>query len=104
MCVMISPALSYPGQFETLPGKLQAIIRIRAGQPGLRVVTAVVIIAVFDKVNIMTEAEKPHDVLEVVPGQPAERAPHDIAEHNNSKAIASFSICRAHSEISSELY
>jgi hypothetical protein len=88
MGVIVPPTAIQSNAFERGFRKFQPIIGIRTGEVSTGIITGGIVIAILEEVNVMAQAIKPHYVLQMMPGQPAQRATDDIAQDNDPQTIS----------------
>jgi hypothetical protein len=89
MSIVISPLVACTGSVESVLCESQAIVRIGINDITSRIIAGRVIIAIFEKVNLMSETSKPQNILEMMPSESPNRPPNNIAENNDAKAVIS---------------
>src|SRR5262249_24571654 len=83
-----------PPIFEVEPCELatreaEAVGRVGVHHVADRVVARRKVVAVLDEVHVVSEARETAQILEVAPHHSAQRPPHDVAEHDDAKALGS---------------
>src|SRR5437879_5161361 len=89
MRVVISPLLAQPDTLKYLGCELKAIRWIAIDRAGRRITTTGVVVAILEKVNLVTERGKTHRILQMMPGEPPIRPSNQVPQHDNACAISS---------------
>ena len=69
MRIVIGPALTQSDLLKRQPGEAQTVVRILVGGLTLRIVAGGIVIAVLEKIHIVTKPGQTHHVLQVMPHQ-----------------------------------
>ncbi len=80
MGVEIGPGVASAHAPEGAGGEAETVGGIGVHHVAGRVVAGRIIVAVFHEEHVVAEREETRDVLQVMPDEPAQRSPHDVAE------------------------
>src|SRR5262249_62046433 len=81
--VVVGPALGHADSLEDTGREGETVRRVGRELPARRIVTGSVVVAVLQEVDVVTQTEQAHQVVKVLPHDPAERPPDDEAEDDD---------------------
>ena len=84
---MVGPALADAQSRKGFGRKAQAFGGICVGAAGPGVDAGGSIAAVLDAVHVVPQMQQTHDVLQMVPGHPADRLPNQPGAHDDAQAL-----------------
>src|SRR5579864_6941577 len=93
MRVVVCPALGHPRASEDVPGEGEAKRRIGRKIVRRWVVTRLEVVAVLEKIHVVTEPVESKHVLKMVPRVSRERTSDHVSEHENSQLRRHHPIC-----------
>jgi hypothetical protein len=82
--IVIGPAVLHTNPIERPFYKPQTIARVGIRSMPLRVVARGIVITVFEEIDIMAEASKPHYILQMMPCHTSQRSTNNIAEYDDT--------------------
>ena len=85
VCIVIGPTIRQADRLKRAIGEIQSKGRVGVEHVTRRVVAAPAgVSAVLQEVDVVPHPGEPQDVLQVVPRQPPDRPPDDVAENDDS--------------------
>ena len=82
---MVGPSSPQAYTLEGAGRKLEPVAGVGVHGVFHGVITGRVVVAVFEEVDIVSELCEPHQVLQVAPDHPAERATHEVSQDHNAQ-------------------
>ena len=87
MGVIKGPALGETDAIENVRRELKSIGRVNVSVSLERIVAGRVIIAIFNKIDVVAQARQSHQKMQIAPNHNAQWTAHDITQDDNAQSF-----------------